>query len=148
VWTSRTIAFTRPSLYPLAVRPSDLDPNYGLNPTHGVPFGPAGCGIWDVGRADAAQHRPVSSRIPTLVLAGEYDPAVPPFITRQIPPTLRNSFFYKFRGVGHLQLAYANPASACARSIAVEFLRRPRRRPDSSCMATVPPFNFTPRPRE
>jgi pimeloyl-ACP methyl ester carboxylesterase len=76
-----------------------LDPDYGLHPAHGVPFGPAGCRIWDVGRADAAQHRPVSSRIPTLVLAGEYDTAVPPSITRQIPPTLRNSFFYELPGV-------------------------------------------------
>lgn len=49
-----------------------------------------------MGVADPAQHQPVRSSIPTLVLAGEYDGAVPPLVVRQIPPTLRRSFSYAF----------------------------------------------------
>lgn len=120
--------------------PEFLDSNFYL------PDGPAGCRIWDVGVADRAQHRPVSSDIPTLVLAGEYDGGggVPPLITRQIPPTLPNSFFYEFPAGAHGQLADYNNASPCARSIAVQFLGAPARRPDSRCIASVAPLDFTP----
>ena len=121
-----------------ALAPYFLDPHFGL------PTGPAGCRIWGVGVADAAQHQPVTSRIPTLVLAGEYDTSVPAFIVRQIPPTLPNSFSYEFPAAPHGQLADYNPVSPCARSIADQFLRAPARRPDSRCVKTLPPFDFTP----
>jgi pimeloyl-ACP methyl ester carboxylesterase len=121
-----------------ALAPFFLDPDYGL------PEGPAGCRIWDVGVADPVQHEPVSSAIPTLVLAGEYDTGEPPFVVRQIPPTLSNSFFYEFPAGGHLQLADYNFASPCARSIADQFIDAPAVRPDASCLASVAPFDFTP----
>jgi pimeloyl-ACP methyl ester carboxylesterase len=121
-----------------ALGPYFRDPNFGL------PVGPTGCRIRSVGVADPAQHQPVRSRIPTLVLAGEYDGGVPPLIVRQIPPTLPNSFFYEFPAGAHLQLADYNVASPCARSIAGQFLDRPRRRPDATCLASVAPFDFTP----
>jgi hypothetical protein len=44
----------------------------------------------------------------------------------------------------HLQLADFNFASPCARSIAAQFLAAPHREPDSSCIASVPPFDYTP----
>jgi pimeloyl-ACP methyl ester carboxylesterase len=111
---------------------------------YGLPIGPEGCQIWGAGVADAAQHQPVSSRIPTLVLTGEFDSAVPRFISHQIPPTLPNSFLYDFPASGHLQLTDFNPVSPCARSIAEQFLRRPKRSPDASCVEELPPFDFTP----
>ena len=120
-----------------------LDPNYDLA-VGWNPDSPAGCRLWDVGVADAAQHQPVRSSIPTLVLAGEYDTGVPPLIVRQIPPTLPRSFFYEFPAAPHIQLASFNPVSSCARSIAGQFLKAPTRRPDSSCIASLPQFDFTP----
>lgn len=115
-----------------------------LDPANGLPFGPAGCTVWDVGLADEAQHLPVSSAIPTLVLAGEYDPAVPPYITRQIPPTLPNSVYFEFPAGSHLQLASYNLASPCARSIAAQFLAAPARQPNGECLSQLAPFDFTP----
>lgn len=109
-----------------------------------LPLGPAGCRIWDVGSADPVQHEPVSSEIPTLVLAGEYDIGEPPLIARQIPWTLPNSFYYEFPAGAHLQLADYNFDSPCARSIATQFLRAPGAEPDSTCIASVAPFDFTP----
>ena len=109
-----------------------------------APESPAGCRLWNVGVADPVQHQPVSSTIPTLILAGEYDIAVPPLFVRQIPPTLPNSFFYEFPAAPHIQLASFNPVSSCARSIAAQFLNAPTTRPDSSCIASLPPFDFTP----
>ena len=123
--------------------PMFLDPDFDLADVWN-PVSPAGCRLWRVGVADPAQHRPVRSSIPTLVLAGEYDSGVPPLIVRQIPPTLRRSFFYEFPAAPHIQLASFNPVSACARSITGQFLNAPTRRPNASCIDSLPPFDFTP----
>jgi pimeloyl-ACP methyl ester carboxylesterase len=127
-----------PELAPMFLDP-EFDLPYGWNPAS-----PAGCRLWNVGVAEAAQHQPVHSSIPTLVLAGEYDTGVPPLIVRQIPPTLRRSFSYEFPAAPHIQLASFNPVSACARSITDQFLNAPTTRPNSSCINSLPPFDFTP----
>jgi len=121
-----------------------LDPHYDFSNGDADPTSPAGCSLWHVGVAAPIQHDPVTSSIPTLVLAGEYDGGVPAYIVRQIPPTLRNSFFYDFPAAAHLQLASYNVDSACARSIATEFLANPFARPDGSCITSLAPFDFTP----
>jgi pimeloyl-ACP methyl ester carboxylesterase len=113
-----------------------LDPNNWL-------YEDASCKIWNVGQADPAQHQPVASTIPTLVLVGEYD-AVPPLIVRQIPGTLPNSSFYEFPASGHGQLAGYNPVSSCSRAIAAQFLDVPTAPLDSGCIGSLPQFDFTP----
>jgi pimeloyl-ACP methyl ester carboxylesterase len=133
----RQAARDLPGLAPLF-----LDPDYEL--PNAAPVSPAGCRLWRVGVADPAQHHPVHSSIPTLVLAGEYDAGVPPLIVRQIPPTLRRSFSYEFPAAPHIQLANSNPVSTCARSITGQFLNAPTMRPDASCIRSLPPFDFTP----
>jgi pimeloyl-ACP methyl ester carboxylesterase len=115
-----------------------------LSPGFGLPNGPAGCSIWDVGTADPAQHRPVSSRIATLVTSGEFDLGVPALMVRQVPGTLSNSRYFEFPATFHLQLASYNPVAPCARAIATQFLDAPTRRPDSSCFAQLPRFDYTP----
>jgi pimeloyl-ACP methyl ester carboxylesterase len=79
------IGFITPSDLQQAARDvPELAPEI-LAPGYALPFGPAGCRIWGAGLADPAQHQPVASSIPTLVLAGEFDSGggVPPLITRQ-----------------------------------------------------------------
>ncbi len=125
--------------------PRYLDPYFDLS--HGllVPISPIGCKVWNVGRAERVQHRAVTSDIPTLVLAGEYDTGVPPYIVRQVDNHLTRAHYYEFPGSAHLQLASYTTASRCARAIAAQFLRRPTITPDSSCIAAMPPVDFTPR---
>jgi pimeloyl-ACP methyl ester carboxylesterase len=127
-----------------ALAPIFLDPTYDLADGDTNVESPAGCLLWNVGIANPVQHQPVASAIPTLVLAGEYDTGVPPFIAQQIPGTLPNSFFYEFPAGAHGQLASYNTDSECARSIASQFLRDPRERPDATCIAALAPFDFTP----
>ena len=78
------------------------------------------------------------------MLAGEYDIGVPAFMVRMIPPTLPNSTYVEFPAAPHIQLANYNPTSDCAREIAGRFLDNPGKRPDTSCVAALPPFDFTP----
>jgi pimeloyl-ACP methyl ester carboxylesterase len=137
-------AFTTPRDYRQAAR--DVPPlaPFFRSPDRDFPFGPGACAIWGVGRAAPAQHEPVRSSIPTLVLAGEYDSTIPPLVSRQIPPTLKNSLYFEFPSSGHLQLPVYSPVSPCARAITARFMDAPARRPDASCRARLPRFDFTP----
>jgi pimeloyl-ACP methyl ester carboxylesterase len=124
--------------------PRYLARGYDMADGFSYPFSPAGCDVWDVGRAKRVQFKPVSSDIPTLVLAGEYDTGVPPYVVRQIPPTLAQATYVEIPASGHLQLASYNVGSDCARAIADDFLDRPWRTPDQSCVDSLPEFDFTP----
>jgi hypothetical protein len=115
-----------------------------LDPYFWLPESREGCAIWNNGIADPAQHQPVSSKIPILITDGEFDLGVTPNIVRQIPPTLPNSFLFEFPAATHLQLASFNSVSDCSRTIAAQFLASPTQRPDSSCIASLPQFDYTP----
>ena len=123
--------------------PRYLDPGYDLADGSTAFISPAGCAAWNVGRADPVQHRAVHSDIPTLVLAGEYDAGVPAYIVRQVTARLTHARYYKFPASAHLQLASYTNGSGCARAIATQFLAHPTVRPDSSCVADLPPLDFT-----
>lgn len=91
------------------------------------------CDIWDVTPAPAFEADPVVSDIPTLVLAGEYDPATPPVWGRIAAQTLSSSFFFEFPGVGHGVV----DGGDCPRSIIMAFLDDPLTEPDGSCIADM-----------
>ena len=115
-----------------------------LDPGAEMPVGGVGCKIWGVGRAPKVQIRPVESAIPTLILTGEYDIAVPPLMSREIGDTLPNSFSYEIPAGAHLQLASFNFGAECSREIAGQFLDDPLTEPDSTCLGSIAPFDFTP----
>ena len=96
------------------------------------------CAIWDVTPAPAIEAKPVSSAIPTLVLAGEYDPATPVAWSQDAAKTLSHSFFFEFPGSGHAVI----DSGDCAKTMMVAFLADPTSEPDSSCIAdmTEPQF--------
>jgi pimeloyl-ACP methyl ester carboxylesterase len=123
-----------------------LDRHFDLTHFFADPRSPAGCRIWRAGRAPAEQHRPVSSSVPTLVLAGEFDTGVPPLIVRQVDDRLSRSTYVEFPASAHLQLASYNVGSDCARSIAAAFLAEPENALDTSCVDALPDADFTPTP--
>lgn len=102
------------------------------DPTFGI------CGAWGAGKAAPEENRAVTSTVPTLIFAGEYDPITPPAWGRLVNDDLESSFFFEFPGVGH----GAMNAGDCPSSIAFAFLRRPAVQPDASCIAGMGPPNF------
>ncbi len=86
---------------------------------------PAICDVWRVPPAPAIRNTPVTSDIPTLILAGEYDAYTPPAWGRLTSQTLRNSYFYEVQGVGH------GPGfvSGCAIRVAALFFLNPTTAP-------------------
>jgi pimeloyl-ACP methyl ester carboxylesterase len=121
-----------------------LGSSFDLGHYFASPRSPAGCRIWRVGRAAPEQHQPVASDVPTLVLAGEFDLGVSPYVVRQIDDELTRSTYVEFPASGHLQLASYNVGNRCARAIAASFLRSPLVQPDTSCVDALPAADFTP----
>jgi len=96
------------------------------------------CAVWKSGVANPIENQPVVSDIPTLVLAGGYDPITPPAWGRLAAETLSNSFFYEFPGVGHDVIH----SHGCALEIGLQFLDDPTIKPDASCLGGLSDPDF------
>jgi pimeloyl-ACP methyl ester carboxylesterase len=87
------------------------------------------CGIWNVGRADAAVLDPAHSDVPVLLMAGTFDAVTPPSQAEVAARTLPNSKVVRFPGLGHDVYS----ASDCGRRVMADFLIRPDSY-DTSCV--------------
>lgn len=93
----------------------------------------AACALWDVPAAAGLENEPISSDIPTLVLAGEYDPVTPPEWGRQVADTLDNATYLEFPGLGH-GVSVDHP---CPLQITLDFLEAPEAELDTGCIARM-----------
>ncbi len=91
------------------------------------------CGQWNSKPPDPIEYQPIHSPIPTLVLAGEYDPISLPVYGQAAARMLSHSYFLLFPGMGHTTIGY----DACPTFIALEFLDHPAIAPDASCIAQM-----------
>lgn len=91
------------------------------------------CAFWNAGAAPPEENQPVTSDIPTLILAGEYDPVTPPEDGQRAAATLSRSFFFEFPGLGH-GVSVDHP---CPTAITRAFWDDPLQAPDSSCIAEM-----------
>jgi pimeloyl-ACP methyl ester carboxylesterase len=98
------------------------------------------CERWHVGRASEAQHRPVASPIPTLLLTGVWDGVIGPPSQDLAVSHLANVVKFEFPGIGH-GTTFSSP---CPSLILGEFVDAPAVKPDSSCIASMPDVDFTP----
>ena len=92
------------------------------------------CNIWDIDTAASIEDTPVVSDIPTLIVAGEYDPITPPDYGRATAETLSNGYFFEFPGLGHGVF----DEGECPLSITLAFLDEPGIAPDGSCIDDMP----------
>lgn len=76
---------------------------------------------------------PVTSDVPTLILAGEYDPTTPPQNAERVAPTLANATVVEFPDLSHND-TNGNP---CAVAVTRSFLDDPTAAPDLGCVAGV-----------
>ncbi len=88
------------------------------------------CALWDVQPSPLVESEPVRSDIPTLILAGEFDPITPPSHGMAVAANLSNATFVEFPAVGHGILLEGD----CAKSIILAFLDG-EDAPDTSCVA-------------
>jgi pimeloyl-ACP methyl ester carboxylesterase len=99
----------------------------------------AECSAWPVRPVPQSFNRPVTSRIATLVLAGEWDHVTPPKPAREATKHLKRSFFVEFPSLTHVALRFESP---CSQSIFRAFLDNPTRQPDMSCVQGMPELQW------
>ena len=102
-------------------------------------FSTVSCKDFGVAPAPDGFNDPVRSDIPTLVLAGEYDPVTPPEQSKHAAESLSHSTFVKFPGLGH-GAVFASPE--CPEIIFRAFLADPTTKVDTSCVASMGPPNW------
>ena len=89
------------------------------------------CKIWGVPAGPAVENQPVNSNVPTLVVAGQFDPITPPAWGKLAASTLSKSTVIDVPAAGH------GPSLSveCPQSIVLAFIDNPTAAPDTSCLA-------------
>ena len=96
------------------------------------------CSEWPVPATSATFNEPVVSPVPTLVLAGAYDPITPPAGTQAVASRLPHAGFGLWPNRGH-----GVTGDPCARQVEAAFLADPAAPVDLGCLAQVPGPAFT-----
>lgn len=96
------------------------------------------CDEWGAGEAAAIENEPVTSDIPTMIMAGEYDPVTPPAWGQQVADQLSTSTVFEYPAQGH----GPSVSSECAQEMLRAFLNDPTAAPDDSCIAEMGPVDF------
>jgi pimeloyl-ACP methyl ester carboxylesterase len=99
----------------------------------------AQCKVWPKAAPPADFHRPLATKVPALVLAGEYDPVTPPRYGREIVRSLPGGRLFVLRGQGHSVLG-----AGCMPKLFAQFLDTGDAQAlDGECLeslAYAPPF--------
>ncbi len=89
------------------------------------------CSYWSP--RTVVDNTAVSSSIPTLILAGQYDVATPPRWAWLTAATLPNSYLFVVPGAGHSLLTTAD----CTVAITDDFLANPDQSPNTDCLDEI-----------
>jgi pimeloyl-ACP methyl ester carboxylesterase len=116
------------------VRTAILDGHIGITSAADLKVQQDLCRSYGITSTDPKTTQPVTSSIPTLVLAGEYDPITPPAWGQLAAKTLSHSFFFQFPGSGHGELFGRHD---CAIALTASFLADPSKKPDATCVAAL-----------
>jgi pimeloyl-ACP methyl ester carboxylesterase len=96
------------------------------------------CADWGSPPAPSAERGPVYSNVPSLILAGRYDPITPPEWGRIVAGWLPNSTMLEFPNLTHGVLS----VDPCADRIAARFLDAPGEDPTEGCFGKLQPIRF------
>jgi len=96
------------------------------------------CNLWGLPPATPLAAEPIKSEIPTLVLAGSYDPITPPEWSKAVANNLSHSYYFEFPSSGHS----VNVSNPCVERIKAAFIINPFIQPDASCLTEVPEPEF------
>ncbi len=96
------------------------------------------CGFWGARDLPDAARAPVESDIPTLVLAGRFDPITPPAQARAAADRLANAHYLEFADLAHGVFM----DDACARTVTAEFLQRTGDDPGHDCLTESRALEF------
>jgi pimeloyl-ACP methyl ester carboxylesterase len=97
------------------------------------------CNLWTPQAApDPQENQAVTSAVPTLIVAGEFDPITPPDWGAILHEDLPNSYFYTLPATGH----GAALGNDCASELLLNFWDSPSSDPAPACLAALPAIQF------
>jgi pimeloyl-ACP methyl ester carboxylesterase len=99
---------------------------------------PRECKAWNVTPSPAVENQPVTSSVPALIFAGEFDPDTPPQWGRQLLDHLSKAYYVEMRGRSH-----GASFNACGLQITTAFLRDPSSPPPVGCALTLRGADFS-----
>jgi pimeloyl-ACP methyl ester carboxylesterase len=105
--------------------------------TGGTKAGLAACATWDTYPAALAENQPVKSDVPTLILAGSYDPITPPAWSLAVAGDLENAAYFEFSGAHGVLFDHE-----CARVLAGDFVEDPSTVPSPVCLGELQELRF------
>ena len=109
-----------------------------LSPDTTPPLSRAACRVWGVPAAPASQRAPVTSSIPSIVLADEWDHVIFPAEGSTIAKNLGNARLYAVPGLDHIALLnFLARDVSCPQSIVTGFLARPTAFPTGACTKSM-----------
>lgn len=132
VQCNEEISFSTPGETEPATNYPYLNPIFEASAVTGQ-FGFAVCDLWQAGQANPIENEPVASDIPTLILAGEYDPITPPSWGERVGEQFSRSYYFEFPGIGH----GASVSGDCPLAITMDFVADPTAEPDAACIADM-----------
>ena len=97
------------------------------------------CALWGTDAGPEVEAAPVESAIPTLVMAGEYDPITPPADGRAVADRLDTATYAEFPGLGHA----VSTAHPCAIDVTLAFLADPEAAVDLRCIDSMAGPDFS-----
>ncbi len=98
------------------------------------------CPSWPSGQAPPVENETVVSDVPTLLLAGQYDPITPPSGMDAVASGLTTSYQYVFPHEGH-----GIVPTVCGARITAQFIADPTSEPETSCIEVSPEPEWIPR---
>jgi pimeloyl-ACP methyl ester carboxylesterase len=101
-------------------------------PSGKIPFNQL-CEDWRIPAASEPVNQPVSTDLPVLILAGEYDPVSPADWGEQIAFNMSQATFLEFQNIGHSVVL----SHSCPLSIALMFINDPVQPLNTACMREI-----------
>lgn len=95
------------------------------------------CQLWGSAQESPLERQPLSSDIPTLILAGEFDPSTPPAWGSLAAQTLSQGYFVQFPNIGHGVYTSDASTNGCVGRVVSAFYEKPAAQPDLSCVAKI-----------
>lgn len=95
------------------------------------------CEHWPVAPAPASENEPVVSDIPTLVVAGFFDPITPPHFAEAAAMFLENSSYFLVENESH-----GASLGECGVALGKSFFADPSSELDATCLASLPGLEF------
>jgi len=93
------------------------------------------CNIWKVDKAHQREDMAIQSKVPVLLISGEYDHITPSKWAAQMKKNLPNSYHLIFKGWKHT--ATTNWNNLCAMQAANAFFNNPQEKPRLTCFEKI-----------